>query len=140
MTDITEQLRERVLAAAVDKTPLCIRGGGTKDFYGNPPSGALLETAGHAGIVAYEPTELVVTVRAGTPLAELEAALDGNGQMLAFEPPHFSPLPRPLPHSPDPSPTRGEGRQAPLSAAVSPPASPARAAPRPARCATTCLA
>ena len=93
MTDITEQLRERVLAAAVDKTPLCIRGGGTKDFYGNPPSGALLETAGHAGIVAYEPTELVVTVRAGTPLAELEAALDGNGQMLAFEPPHFSPLP-----------------------------------------------
>ena len=98
MTDITEQLRERVLAAAVDKTPLCIRGGGTKDFYGNPPSGALLETAGHAGIVAYEPTELVVTVRAGTPLAELEAALDGNGQMLAFEPPHFSPLPRPLPH------------------------------------------
>jgi glycolate oxidase FAD binding subunit len=121
MTDITEQLRERVLAAAVDKTPLCIRGGGTKDFYGNPPSGALLETAGHAGIVAYEPTELVVTVRAGTRLAELEAALAEKGQMLAFEPPHFSPLPGgergrgrgdaavDLALSPDPSPASGRG-------------------------------
>lgn len=89
MTDITEQLRERVLAAAVDKTPLRIRGGGTKDFYGNPPSGELLDTTNHAGIVAYEPTELVVTVRAGTRLAELEAALGEKSQMLAFEPPHF---------------------------------------------------
>ncbi|CAG0952075.1 glycolate oxidase FAD binding subunit [Rhodocyclaceae bacterium] len=89
MNDLSEQLRERVLAAAVDKQPLRIRGGGTKDFYGNPPEGELLETAGHAGIVAYEPTELVVTVRAGTRLAELEAALAEQGQMLAFEPPHF---------------------------------------------------
>ncbi len=89
MSDQTEQLRERVLAAAVDKTPLRIRGGGTKDFYGNQPEGALLDTTGHAGLVAYEPTELVVTVRAGTRLAELEAALDEKGQMLAFEPPHF---------------------------------------------------
>ena len=52
MTDIAEQLRERVLAAAVDKTPLRIRGGGTKDFYGNAPSGELLDTTAHAGIVA----------------------------------------------------------------------------------------
>ncbi len=89
MSDMTEALRERVLAAAVDKTLLRIRGGGSKDFYGNPPSGTLLDTAGHAGIVAYEPTELVVTVRAGTRLAELEAALAETGQMLAFEPPHF---------------------------------------------------
>ncbi|MBM3391094.1 MAG: glycolate oxidase subunit GlcE [Betaproteobacteria bacterium] len=94
MTDLTEQLRERVLAAAADKAPLCIRGGGTKDFYGNAPAGARLGTTNHAGIVAYEPTELVVTVRAGTRLAELEAALDEQGQMLAFEPPHFS-LPSP---------------------------------------------
>jgi glycolate oxidase FAD binding subunit len=89
MSDLTEQLRERVLAAAVDKTPLRIRGGGSKDFYGNPPAGELLDTRGHSGIVAYEPTELVVTVRAGTRLAELEAALSEQGQMLAFEPPHF---------------------------------------------------
>jgi glycolate oxidase FAD binding subunit len=90
MSDLTEQLRERVLAAAVGKTMLRIRGGGSKDFYGNAPAGALLDTAGHAGLVAYEPTELVVTVRAGTRLAELEAALAEQGQMLAFEPPHFS--------------------------------------------------
>ena len=89
MSDITEQLRERVLAAAVDKQPLRIRGGGSKDFYGNPPVGELLDTTGHAGIIAYEPTELVVTVRAGTRLAELEAALGEKGQMLAFEPPLF---------------------------------------------------
>ncbi|MDT3736407.1 MAG: glycolate oxidase subunit GlcE [Denitratisoma sp.] len=86
---MTEALRERVLAAAVDKAPLRIRGGGSKDFYGNAPEGTLLETAGHAGLVAYEPTELVVTVRAGTRLAELEAALAEKGQMLAFEPPHY---------------------------------------------------
>ncbi|HNQ56575.1 MAG: glycolate oxidase subunit GlcE [Rhodocyclaceae bacterium] len=90
MSDLTEQFRERVLAAAVDKAPLRIRGGGTKDFYGNAPAGELLDTTGHAGLVAYEPTELVVTVRAGTRLAELEAALSEKGQMLAFEPPHFS--------------------------------------------------
>ena len=89
MSDITEQLRERVLAAAVDKQPLRIRGGGSKDFYGNPPVGELFDTTGHAGIIAYEPTELVVTVRAGTRLAELEAALGEKGQMLAFEPPLF---------------------------------------------------
>jgi glycolate oxidase FAD binding subunit len=121
MTDLTEQLRERVLAAAVDKTPLRIRGGGTKDFYGNQPEGTLLDTTGHAGLVAYEPTELVVTVRAGTRLAELEAALAEKNQMLAFEPPHFSPLPGgergrgrgdaavDLALSPDPSPASGRG-------------------------------
>ncbi|MCC6657446.1 MAG: FAD-binding protein, partial [Rhodocyclaceae bacterium] len=90
MSDLTEPFRERVLAAAADRTPLCIRGGGTKDFYGNAPVGEPLDTRGHAGIVAYEPTELVVTVRAGTPLAELEAALGEHGQCLAFEPPRFA--------------------------------------------------
>ena len=84
-----QSLIDAVHLAAARATPLRIRGGGTKDFYGNPPEGEPLETAGHAGIVAYEPTELVVTVRAGTRLAELEAALAEQGQMLAFEPPHF---------------------------------------------------
>ncbi|MCC6658168.1 MAG: glycolate oxidase subunit GlcE [Rhodocyclaceae bacterium] len=116
MTDLTEQLRERVLAAAVDKTPLRIRGGGTKDFYGNAPAGELLDTTGHAGLVAYEPTELVVTVRAGTRLAELEAALAEKGQMLAFEPPHFSPLP---------AGERGRGRGEAGGPALSPNPSPA---------------
>jgi glycolate oxidase FAD binding subunit len=82
-------LQEHVRAAAAAKTPLAIRAGGTKDFYGNAVQGELLDPRRNAGIVAHEPTELVITARCGTPLAELEAALDGHGQMLAFEPPHF---------------------------------------------------
>ncbi|BAL23443.1 glycolate oxidase subunit GlcE [Azoarcus sp. KH32C] len=89
MSDLTEQWCERVRAAAAAGTALQIRGGGTKDFYGRIPVGELFDTLGHTGVVNYEPTELVVTVRAGTPLAELEALLATNGQMLAFEPPHF---------------------------------------------------
>lgn len=84
-----EALRERVRAATAVRTPLVIRAGGSKDFYGLPTTGEVLDPRGHAGIVAYEPTELVVTARCGTPLAELESALAAQGQMLAFEPPHF---------------------------------------------------
>lgn len=84
-----EQFREQVLAAAANKTALRIRGGGTKDFYGQRLDGAILDTRGHSGIVDYEPTELVITARCGTPLAEIEAVLAERNQMLAFEPPHF---------------------------------------------------
>ncbi|NLD69323.1 MAG: glycolate oxidase subunit GlcE [Limnobacter sp.] len=84
------RLRERILAADADRTPLRIRGGGSKDFYGNTPQGELLETGGYRGIVDYEPTELVITARCGTPLAELEAALAERGQWLPFEPPAFA--------------------------------------------------
>ncbi|KAA0216566.1 MAG: glycolate oxidase subunit GlcE, partial [Proteobacteria bacterium] len=83
------ELRDRVRAAAAARTPLCIRGGGTKDFYGQPQAGEPLEMRGWHGIVGYEPTELVITARCGTPLAEVEAALAERGQMLAFEPPAF---------------------------------------------------
>lgn len=83
------QLCDTVRAASASRTPLCIRAGGTKDFYGNEPQGTLLDPRSVSGIVDYEPTELVVTARAGTPLAELEQLLRENGQMLAFEPPHF---------------------------------------------------
>ncbi|RQO81690.1 glycolate oxidase subunit GlcE [Acidovorax sp. FJL06] len=83
-------IAERVRAAAADQTPLRIRGGGTKDFHGLALHGEVLDTRGLRGIVSYEPSELVVTVRAGTPLAELEAALAERGQCLPFEPPHFS--------------------------------------------------
>ncbi|MGQ0512193.1 MAG: glycolate oxidase subunit GlcE [Betaproteobacteria bacterium] len=86
-----EELQERVRAAAAARAPLRPRGGGSKDFYGNEPRGDVLDTRGHAGIVSYEPTELVVTARCGTPLADLEAELARQGQMLAFEPPRFSP-------------------------------------------------
>lgn len=84
------EITERIRAAAADGTMLSIKGGGTKDFYGEPPQGEPLSTAGLTGITSYEPSELVVTVRAGTPLAELEAALAEKGQCLAFEPPRFA--------------------------------------------------
>ena len=83
------QIIDRIKAAAHDKTPLRIRGGGTKDFYGQSLQGEILDTSGLGGITSYEPSELVVTVRAGTPLAELEAVLAEKNQCLPFEPPHY---------------------------------------------------
>ena len=85
------RLRDRVRDAAARRAPLVIRAGGTKDFYGNATSGEPLDPRDYAGIVDYAPTELVVTVRSGTPLADLEAALAEHHQMLPFEPPHFGP-------------------------------------------------
>jgi glycolate oxidase FAD binding subunit len=89
MQQILEQFQDRVRAAAADKRPLRIRGGGTKDWYGQGFDGEILDTRAYTGIVDYEPTELVITARCGTPLAEIEAALAERKQMLAFEPPHF---------------------------------------------------
>ncbi len=89
MGDMTVELQARIREAVACGTPLCIRGGGSKAFYGGAQIGEPLDTRPHTGIVHYEPSELVVTVRAGTPLAELEAALLDTRQMLAFEPPHF---------------------------------------------------
>lgn len=77
--------------AARNKTNLCIRGGGSKDFYGGSLVGAPLSTRPYSGIVDYEPSELVLTARCGTSLVEIENLLHAHGQMLAFEPPHFSP-------------------------------------------------
>jgi glycolate oxidase FAD binding subunit len=86
------QLIEQVQAATAARQPLRIVGGDSKSFYGTPMQGGeTLSTASWSGIVNHEPTELVVTVRAGTPLAELEAALAEKGQCLPFEPPHFGP-------------------------------------------------
>ena len=84
-------LIDRVRAARADGTPLDIRGAGTKAWHGGVPSGEPLDVRPLAGITSHEPSELVVTVRAGTPLAELEAALAAHGQCLPFEPPRFGP-------------------------------------------------
>ena len=84
-----ETFREQVRAAAANGGKLRIRGGGTKDWYGQSLAGEILDTREHRGIVDYEPTELVITARCGTPLAEIEAVLAEQNQMLAFEPPHF---------------------------------------------------
>ena len=85
-----EQIVEAVRAAHAGKTPLRLRGAGSKDFYGGILTGEVLDLSAWRGIVAYEPTELYLTARCGTPLAEIEAVLAERGQMLAFEPPHFS--------------------------------------------------
>jgi glycolate oxidase FAD binding subunit len=86
---LIDAFQDRIREAAARRAPLRIRGGGTKDFYGNALRGEVLDTRAYAGIVEYEPTELVVTARCGTPLAELETLLAENRQMLPFEPPHF---------------------------------------------------
>ena len=91
MANMEQALRnvsDRIEAARADGMPLCIRGGGSKDFLGTS-QGALLDTRELRGVISYEPTELVVTVASGTPLLELEALLAEQGQCLPFEPPHF---------------------------------------------------
>ncbi|HYF57897.1 MAG TPA: glycolate oxidase subunit GlcE [Burkholderiaceae bacterium] len=82
-------MRDCVRAADADRARLRLHGGGTKDFYGEPSGGEPLDLRAVRGIVSYEPTELVVTVRCGTPLHELETALAERRQFLPFEPPHF---------------------------------------------------
>ncbi len=88
--DASAQFVDRVRSAATTTTPLRIRGGGSKDFYAHALEGELLATTALAGITSYEPSELVITAGAGTPLLELEALLAAHGQCLPFEPPHFS--------------------------------------------------
>jgi FAD/FMN-containing dehydrogenase len=85
------RLIDQVEQALSSRSPLDIRGGGTKLFYGEPVVGTILDLRELRGISSYEPSELVVTVRAGTPLAEVEAALAERGQCLPFEPPRFAP-------------------------------------------------
>jgi glycolate oxidase FAD binding subunit len=88
--DLAEQLRQAVQQAYETRTPLCIQGGGSKTFYGRNAQGEPFSVAGHRGIVAYEPTELTITVRCGTPVTEVESVLASGNQMLAFEPPRHS--------------------------------------------------
>jgi glycolate oxidase FAD binding subunit len=85
-----QRLVEQVKHATAHQQALDIRGGGTKRFYGESPRGEALEVGALSGITSYEPTELVVTVRAGTPLSDLEAELAQSGQSLPFEPPRFA--------------------------------------------------
>lgn len=87
--ELTEALVDRVKQAHEAGTPLAIAGSGSKAFYGHPLVGDTLSTREHAGIVNHEPTELVLTARAGTPLEEVETALAEEGQQFPFEPPHF---------------------------------------------------
>lgn len=88
--DLAEHLLDQVLSALDSGRSLQIAGGRSKQFLGRPTTGIPLDTRGHRGIVGYDPAELVVTARAGTPLAELEAVLDAAGQMLPCEAPDFA--------------------------------------------------
>ncbi|NQD93290.1 glycolate oxidase subunit GlcE [Pseudomonas sp. CrR25] len=88
--DASAALLEQVNHALNSSTALRIQGGNSKAFLGRNVAGEVLDTRAHRGIVSYDPTELVITVRAGTPLVELEAALDEAGQMLTCEAPHFA--------------------------------------------------
>ncbi|MEB8055938.1 glycolate oxidase subunit GlcE [Pseudomonas fulva] len=89
--DASQALLEQVRQALDAGTPLRIQGSGSKAMIGHAVNGQVLDTRGHRGIVSYDPTELVLTARAGTPLRDIEAALQENGQMLACEPPHLGP-------------------------------------------------
>ena len=87
--DRTTSLCAGVRAAVDEGIPLAVTGGGTKDFLGRITQAERFDVSGHRGIVTYAPTELVLTARGGTPLAEVNEALEAKGQMLAFEPPAF---------------------------------------------------
>ena len=84
-----DNIIEAVKQAVISKRPVRITGGNSKSFYGREIEGEELPVAAYHGIVSYEPTELVVTARCGTPLSEVEAALADQNQILPFEPPHF---------------------------------------------------
>ncbi len=85
-----DHIIDTIRSATAARTPLRIRGGGTKDFLGDQLQGEVLDMRPLSGIVSYEPSELVVTALAGTPLADLEAALAEKGQCLPFEPPRYA--------------------------------------------------
>jgi len=89
MSDISQQIKEQIEAAIANKTPLNIIGGNSKSFLGHAIDCQNLKMAEHSGIINYEPSELVMTARAGTSLEEIETALNQHNQMLPFEPPHY---------------------------------------------------
>ncbi|MCG6938076.1 MAG: glycolate oxidase subunit GlcE [Gammaproteobacteria bacterium] len=92
-TDISLQLQQQVEQACEQVSPLRIVCGNSKAFYGSMDermaSAETLDVSEHRGVLSYEPTELVITARAGTLLSDIEKLLDDNGQMLPFEPPAY---------------------------------------------------
>lgn len=88
--DITQALQAEIIQAAENKTALKIQAGNSKNFYGRQIDAQILDVSDHQGIINYEPTELVITARAGTRLDEIETTLNEFNQELAFEPPKFA--------------------------------------------------
>lgn len=87
--DISLDLRAYVKEAVAQRLSLTIVGGGSKDFLQAAQADGRLHLSGHTGVIDYEPSELFITARAGTTLAEIETMLLRHNQMLACEPPHF---------------------------------------------------
>jgi glycolate oxidase FAD binding subunit len=92
MDQVLQQFWDRIASATRSGTALRVRGNGTKDWYGQELGGDLLDTTAYSGIISYDPTELVITARAGTTLREIGKALAEKKQMLAFEPPRYDGL------------------------------------------------
>ena len=88
--DLQKEFADQIRQAYATKQPLHIQSGNSKAFYGRPVSGEILSLSHYQGIINYEPSELVITARAGTPLHVIEATLAEQGQMLGFEPPTYS--------------------------------------------------
>lgn len=88
-SNIESTLQEQVRSAKKEKHSLRLRGQGSKDHLGASLEGNLLDISGHSGVISYEPTELVITVRGGTPISEVNRLLSENGQMLPFDPPQY---------------------------------------------------
>lgn len=88
--DITQQIQAQVKNAFEQKQALKIQAGNSKDFLVPPCNAELLDVSQHQGIISYEPTELVITARAGTRLSEIQSTLEESKQILAFEPPHYA--------------------------------------------------
>jgi glycolate oxidase FAD binding subunit len=88
--DIAKQIQQQLIDASSNKQPLQIIGNGSKSFYGRSAAGDPLQVKEHTGIIDYQPDELTITARAGTPLSEINDLITDHGQMLPFEPPTFS--------------------------------------------------
>lgn len=84
-----ESWQQQIKAAAAKGEKLAIKGSGSKSFLSPTHAANALDTRAWAGIVEYDPKELVIVVRCGTPLVDVEKAMADAGQMLAFEPPRF---------------------------------------------------
>ena len=89
MHSVLDKFRQCIQSAILEKSALCIQGSGSKVWYGREAKGEIFDTREYRGIIAYEPTELVITARCGTPMIEIMAAIDQQHQMFAFEPPSF---------------------------------------------------
>jgi len=87
---LVQQYQQQIQATYTSETPLCIQGGGSKAFYGRKTEGKILDISANSGVISYEPTELVITVRGGTTISEINEVLARHNQILAFEPPCFA--------------------------------------------------